>query len=181
MGTDQILLAVRDAFLECTLPPRPFIDEDDLRLALFPAMRAVVGGGITIHDEHEAPHVPDFIPAEQIRPDGEARLEREIVALELKLLRGRRNADAGDVHRGLGQCIAYASADRYQASALLIVHAAVIRRKRPRGPALGLPLLATPGTICIARVTVRPNGAAGAPAEQPLAPATSGCRTQARR
>jgi len=150
MGTDQILLSVRDAFLACTLPARSLIDEDDLRLALFPAMRAVIGSGITIHDEDEAPHVPDFIPAEQIQPDGEARLGSEVVALELKLLRGRRNRDAGEVHRGLGQCIAYASADRYRASALLVVHRAVIQRKRPRGLALGLPLLATPGTICIA-------------------------------
>jgi hypothetical protein len=143
MPATRIVEAVRQAFFHCDLPVAVFAKESDLRAFLLPAMRSSIREGVLIRDTVR--RVPDFVPAEQIRPDGEAVEGSISVALELKLLRGRRNNDAGELHRGLGQCLAYAASEFYAASVLLVVHEGAIRPE-----ARGLPLLSTPGEIVLA-------------------------------
>lgn len=133
---DDIVNVVTFAFLSSELPPRQFANEGDLELELLPAMNKIATAyGVQIGTGAQA--VPCFMPTETRTPDGTARHGKLVVALELKFLRGKRNSDGGEFHRGLGQCLTYACDSTYAASILLAVHSApthVQARGRPLNP-----------------------------------------------
>lgn len=146
---DDVVDVVTFAFASCGLPRRRFVDEKDLEGALLPAMNNVaiaygveIGKGVTT--------VPCFMPTETRTPDGVARSSKLVVALELKFLRGKRNTDGGEFHRGLGQCLAYACDPTYAASVLLAVHSAPTHHQ-----AQGRPLNPTPAPIIVQTIPPR--------------------------
>lgn len=137
LTVDEVVDCVRIAFESCTLPLQRFEKERHLERALWPAMEAAtIARGVSIRQR--AWPVDCFMPAENRTPDGLAECGNIVIALELKLLRGKRERDGGEFHRGLGQCFAYVCDSRYSAAILLVVHAAPTSR-RAKGQRLNTP------------------------------------------